>query len=77
MQDTARIADFKLGLRDQATYAATASVSAVTGFLRRCWSAHQARRERARVRAFLYAMPDRELKDIGISRSEIEYHVSR
>ncbi|HJZ43729.1 MAG TPA: DUF1127 domain-containing protein [Hyphomicrobiaceae bacterium] len=76
MQDAARIADFKPGLRDQVVHATTAWVSAVAGFLRKCWSAHQKRRERARVRAILYGMPDRELKDIGICRGEIEYLVS-
>jgi uncharacterized protein YjiS (DUF1127 family) len=39
---------------------------------RSCWSKFKERRERARVRAILYAMQDRELRDIGITRDEIE-----
>jgi hypothetical protein len=30
------------------------------------------RRERARVKAIFYGMQDRELKDLGFTRSEIE-----
>jgi uncharacterized protein YjiS (DUF1127 family) len=41
-------------------------------FLGRHWSALKERRERARVRAILYGMPDRELKDLGLTRNEIE-----
>jgi uncharacterized protein YjiS (DUF1127 family) len=52
---------------------ATTPESLVLRLIKKHWSAHQARRERARVRAILYAMPDRELKDIGITRSEIEF----
>jgi uncharacterized protein YjiS (DUF1127 family) len=52
-------------------HAASAS-HALTRFLGRHWSALKERRERARVRAILYGMPDRELKDLGFTRSEIE-----
>jgi uncharacterized protein YjiS (DUF1127 family) len=45
----------------------------VSAFLMRCWSALQERRKRARLRAALYALPDRHLRDIGIAWSEIEY----
>jgi uncharacterized protein YjiS (DUF1127 family) len=45
----------------------------VSAFFKRCWSAHQERRKRARLRAALYALSDRDLRDIGIARSEIEY----
>jgi uncharacterized protein YjiS (DUF1127 family) len=76
MENAARIADFKPGLRDRATYATATSVSVLAGFLRKCWSAHRERRERARARAILHGMPDRELEDIGICRGEIEYLVS-
>ena len=41
--------------------------------LSRCWSALQERRKRARLRGALYALPDCDLRDIGISSSEIEY----
>jgi uncharacterized protein YjiS (DUF1127 family) len=49
-----------------------ASQSRLGRFLDRCWNTVKQRRERARVRAILYAMPDRELKDLGFARSEIE-----
>jgi uncharacterized protein YjiS (DUF1127 family) len=48
------------------------SQSAFGRLLERCWNTLQERRERARVRAILYAMADRELKDLGFARSEIE-----
>jgi len=77
MENVARIAHFKPVLRDRATYATTASGYAVAGFLRKCRSAYRERRERARVRTILYGMPDRELKDIGICRGEIEHLMSQ
>jgi uncharacterized protein YjiS (DUF1127 family) len=45
----------------------------VSAFFKRCWSALQERRKCARLRAALYALPDRHLRDIGIARGEIEY----
>jgi len=45
----------------------------VSALIKRCWSALQERRKRARLRTALYALPDRVLRDIGVSRSEIEY----
>jgi uncharacterized protein YjiS (DUF1127 family) len=45
----------------------------VPAFMRRCWHALQERHKRARLRAALYALPERNLRDIGISFSEIEY----
>ena len=48
------------------------SQSAFRRLLERSWNTLKERRERARVRAILYAMPDRELKDLGFARSEIE-----
>ena len=45
----------------------------ISAFFKRCWSALQERRKRARLRAALYALPDRHLRDIGIAWSEIEY----
>jgi uncharacterized protein YjiS (DUF1127 family) len=77
MESVARIADFKPVLRDRATYATTTSGYAVAGFLRKGWSAYRERRERARVSTILYGMPDRELKDIGICRGEIEHRMSQ
>ena len=43
-----------------------------TGLLKTQWKAFQEWRERARVRAILSAMSDRELKDLGFFRSEIK-----
>jgi uncharacterized protein YjiS (DUF1127 family) len=48
----------------------------VSAFVRRCWSAVQERRKRAKLRAALYSLPDRDLRDIGVSWSEIEYLAS-
>jgi uncharacterized protein YjiS (DUF1127 family) len=45
---------------------------AFIGLLRKYWGAFKERRERARVKAILYGMQDRELKDLGFTRSEIE-----
>jgi uncharacterized protein YjiS (DUF1127 family) len=45
----------------------------VSAVLRRCWSALQERRKRARLRGALHALSERDLRDIGISLSEIEY----
>jgi uncharacterized protein YjiS (DUF1127 family) len=44
-------------------------------FFKRCGSAFNEWRERQRLRATLYGLKDRELKDIGITRGEIEYLV--
>ncbi|WP_234684497.1 DUF1127 domain-containing protein [Bradyrhizobium monzae] len=40
------------------------------------WAALQERRERARLRTVLYDLSDGELRDIGISRGEIDYAAS-
>jgi len=48
----------------------------VSSFIRACWDAFQARRERARLRAALYDLREYELRDIGIAHGEIEYVVS-
>jgi uncharacterized protein YjiS (DUF1127 family) len=45
----------------------------VSALIKRCWTALQGRRKRARLRAALYALPDRDLRDIGVSWSDIEY----
>jgi uncharacterized protein YjiS (DUF1127 family) len=45
----------------------------VTTFFRWSWTVLQERRKRARLRAALYALPDRDLRDIGISRTGIEH----
>jgi len=46
------------------------------GFIRRCWSALQERRKREKVRAALYALNSRDLHDIGIADSDIDYVAS-
>lgn len=52
-------------------HAASAS-HALTRFLGRHLRALKERRERARVKTILYGMQDRDLKDLGFTRSEIE-----
>ena len=52
------------------------STRQVPGFIRRCWSAFQERRKREKVRAALYGLNGRDLKDIGIAHGEIEYVAS-
>jgi uncharacterized protein YjiS (DUF1127 family) len=45
----------------------------LTALLGKGWSALQERRKRARLRATLYSLADRDLKDIGVAWSEIEH----
>ena len=45
----------------------------IPGYVRRCWNALQKRREREKVRAALYGLNGRDLHDIGIAHSDIEY----
>jgi uncharacterized protein YjiS (DUF1127 family) len=52
------------------------STRQVLGFIRGCWNALQERRKRAKVRAALYGLNDRDLHDIGISHGDIEYVAS-
>lgn len=61
-----------------ATGSAQTAVSArhISSFIRECWDAFQERRKRERLRADLYGLTDWELKDIGVSRGEIEYLAS-
>ena len=59
-----------------ADFVETAELAPRVPALRRCWHALQERRKRARLRAALYALPDRNLRDIGIARGEIEYLAS-
>jgi uncharacterized protein YjiS (DUF1127 family) len=40
------------------------------------WAALQERREHARLRTVLYDLSDEELRDIGITRGEIDYVAS-
>ena len=52
------------------------STRQVPGFIGECWNALQERRKRARLRTELYDLGDLELRDIGITRGEIEYFAS-
>jgi uncharacterized protein YjiS (DUF1127 family) len=53
-----------------------ASTRRVSSFFKRYWGAFQERRKRQRLRATLCDLSDRELMDIGITRSEIDYLAS-
>jgi len=48
----------------------------VSSFFKGYWHAFQERRKRQRLRATLCDLSDRELMDIGITRSEIDYLAS-
>ena len=48
----------------------------VFSFFKRCCSMLQGWHKRVRLRTALYGLQDRELKDIGVMRGEIEYLVS-
>ena len=54
----------------------TVSTRRVSSFFKRYWGAFQERRKRERVRADLSYLNDLELKDIGITRGEIDYVAS-
>jgi uncharacterized protein YjiS (DUF1127 family) len=64
------------------TYGATgsaltaASTRRVSSFFRRYCDAFQERRRRRRLRAALCDLSDRELRDIGTTRGEIDYVAS-
>ena len=45
-------------------------------FFKDCWRAFQGWRKRERIRAELSSFSDRELRDIGVTRSEIDYIAS-
>jgi uncharacterized protein YjiS (DUF1127 family) len=53
-----------------------ASTRHSSSFVKRCWDAFQERRERARLRAVLHGLSDRELMDMAIGRGEIDYVAS-
>lgn len=57
--------------RESGAPAATAMY--ISTFFKRYWRVHQERRKHQKLRAILYGLPDRDLKDMGITRSEIEY----
>ena len=52
------------------------STRQVPSFIMGCWNALRDRRRRAKVRAALYGLNGRDLKDIGIGHGEIEYVAS-
>ena len=53
-----------------------ASSRRVSSFFKRYWGAFQERRKRQRLRATLCDLSDRELKDIGTTRGELDYVAS-
>jgi uncharacterized protein YjiS (DUF1127 family) len=52
------------------------STPRVFRFFKAYWVAYQERRKRESVRADLYDLNDRELRDIGLTRGEIDYVAS-
>jgi uncharacterized protein YjiS (DUF1127 family) len=52
-----------------------ASTRSVSSLLQRYWRAFRKRRQRERLRANLHDLSDRELMDIGLTRSDIDYIV--
>jgi uncharacterized protein YjiS (DUF1127 family) len=70
----APIAALDGALSDQETAGATAaSTRSVIGLLKRYWRAFWERRHCQSLRADLAYLSDRELMDIGLTRSEIDY----
>ncbi|HXO70190.1 MAG TPA: DUF1127 domain-containing protein [Bradyrhizobium sp.] len=72
---TATIAapDGALSEKDAAEPPATsASARSVLGLLKRYWRAFQKRYQRQRLRDTLHDLSDRELMDIGVTRTEID-----
>ena len=53
-----------------------ASTPHASSFFKKYWGAFQERRKRQRLTANLCDLSDRELMDIGITRSEIDYVAS-
>jgi uncharacterized protein YjiS (DUF1127 family) len=53
-----------------------ASTPRVSSFFKRYWGAFQERRKRERLRATTFDLSDMELRDIGITRREIDYVAS-
>jgi uncharacterized protein YjiS (DUF1127 family) len=49
------------------------SIGGLPGFFRKYWRAIQERHDRQRLQAALDNLSDRELRDIGITRGEIDY----
>ena len=54
----------------------TTTKKRIVRFLGRVWQAYLERRMRRALRTNLYDLSDRELMDLGTTRSEIEYIVS-
>ena len=55
---------------------AATSTQRVSSFFMKYWDAFQERRERQRLQTALCDLSDRELKDIGTTRGEIDYVAS-
>lgn len=72
LEASAAALDNALPDKDAASPAA-ASTRSVLGLLRRVWLAFQERRRRQSLRINLHELSDRELMDIGLTRSEIDH----
>jgi uncharacterized protein YjiS (DUF1127 family) len=59
-------------LTSEATGPPVATTWSVLGFLQGCWRAFLRRRERERLRASLHHLSDRELRDIGLTSSDVD-----
>jgi uncharacterized protein YjiS (DUF1127 family) len=57
----------------QAAGPPAASTRSVLGLLKGCWRAFQQRRQRDRLRVSLHDLSNRELMDIGLTPSDIDY----
>lgn len=72
LEASAAALDNALPDKDAASPAA-ASTRSVLGLLGRVWLAFQERRRRQSLRINLHELSDRELMDIGLTRSEIDH----
>jgi uncharacterized protein YjiS (DUF1127 family) len=52
---------------------AVVSIGGLSSFFRKYWRAIQEWRDRERLRAALDQLSDKDLRDIGITRGEIDY----
>ncbi|RZN07516.1 hypothetical protein CWO91_27085 [Bradyrhizobium genosp. SA-3] len=69
--------DLPIALEKDIAGPAATSAQNVLGLLKQCWRAFQRRRPRQGLRVTLQELSDRELMDIGLTRSEIDYITSQ
>ncbi|MEZ2146667.1 DUF1127 domain-containing protein [Bradyrhizobium sp. DN5] len=69
--------DLPVALEKDTAGPAASSAQSVLGLLKQCWRAFQRRRQRQGLRVTLQELSDRELMDIGLTRSEIDYITSQ